>query len=306
MIDSTKSTDEEITKDVVNIPDNDLAKVNNSLQALNLYTEQGLKSAELILAKIISSAKSGVTSINDGIAIMLRAQELNLPFSTCVEHIHIIKGKTGIDVHIVKTLLLRAGVTWTNTKQCAPLYEYTDGFNVFNENELPEYYEKVLSKPKEANDDKLFAWPVKYYKDFNNNTYKEYQLNSNFVVVNSKQAAQEAIKNQKIPIYRIANVPIDYITEYEFHRNINGKEITWKSSFSYIDAQTAGLFEKDTYKLYPKVLIAHRAFTLGARDQAADLLMGCYETTELKIMNGMNVTKKDLGINDAEDVEILD
>lgn len=306
MIDSTESTNEEITKDVVKIPDNDLAKVNNSLRDLNLYTEQGLKSAELILAKIISSAKSGVTSINDGIAIMLRAQELNLPFSTCVEHIHIIKGKTGIDVHIVKTLLLRAGVTWINTKNYAPLYEYTDGFNVFNENELPEYYEKVLTKPKDTSDDKLFAWPVKHYRDFNNNTYKEYQLNSNFVVVNSRQAAQEAVKNQKIPIYRIANVPIDYITEYEFHRNINGKEVTWKSSFSYIDAQTAGLFEKDSYKFYPKVLIAHRAFTLGARDQTADLLMGCYETTELKIMNGMNITKKDLGVNDAEDVEILD
>lgn len=34
--------------------------------------------------------------------------------------------------------------------------------------------------------------------------------------------------------------------------------------------------------------------------------MGCYETTELKIMNGMKITKKDFGVNDAEDVEILD
>lgn len=45
---------------------------------------------------------------------------------------------------------------------------------------------------------------------------------------------------------------------------------------------TAGMFEKDTYKKYPKVLIGHRAFTYGARDIASDVIMGCMETTELK------------------------
>lgn len=78
--------------------------------------------------------------------------------------------------------------------------------------------------------------------------------------------------------------------------NDNGKEheITTTSHFSFTDAQTANLFEKDTYKKYPRVLISHRAFTLGARDIAADAIMGCQETTELKIINGMDIDDSDV------------
>ena len=53
------------------------------------------------------------------------------------------------------------------------------------------------------------------------------------------------------------------------------------------------MFEKDTYKKYPRVLISHRAFTLGARDIAPDAIMGCYETTELKLMNSMPIEDSD-------------
>lgn len=46
-------------------------------------------------------------------------------------------------------------------------------------------------------------------------------------------------------------------------------------------------------------MIGHRAFVLGARDIASDILMGCMETTELKII-------ADDPINDAEFIEISD
>ena len=84
---------------------------------------------------------------------------------------------------------------------------------------------------------------------------------------------------------------------------INGKEriITCTSRFSYSEAQTAELFTKDTYKKYARILIGHRAFTLGARDIAADALMGCQETSELKIVEGIDLNPSDYEI--AEEIK---
>ena len=86
-------------------------------------------------------------------------------------------------------------------------------------------------------------------------------------------------------------------TEYEFtrYRNINGKERvqTVTSHYSYSEAQSADLFSKDTYKKYARIMIGHRAFVLGARDIANDLLMGCMETTELKVVENAPITDVD-------------
>ena len=64
------------------------------------------------------------------------------------------------------------------------------------------------------------------------------------------------------------------------------------------------MFTKDTYKKYPKVLISHRAFTLAARDIASDILFGCMETTELKIVSGAELSEKELiQFEDVEEVK---
>ena len=80
---------------------------------------------------------------------------------------------------------------------------------------------------------------------------------------------------------------------------INGKEreITAISHYSFSEAQNAELFSKDTYKKYARIMIGHRAFVLGARDIANDLLMGCMETTELKVVENVPIT-------DVEFVEV--
>ena len=67
----------------------------------------------------------------------------------------------------------------------------------------------------------------------------------------------------------------------------------------------AGFFDKDTYKKYARIMIGHRAFTLGARDIASDLLMGVMETSELKLVEGLDVTPTDFDNTlTAEAVEI--
>lgn len=285
----------------------------NSINNINFLDAKQVAAAEVVLAKLMRSKKSGIERVEDGLAVLMRAQDLNLPFSTCLEHIHVINGKTGIDIHVVKALLLKAGCTWECIRDYQPLYEYTDGINVYIDNSFPDYVVKCISQ-KEAeekvaasgdNVDNVYVYPVKWYQDFNGNLYKDYQLNTNkFGIAINKQQANVIANNGKIPVYRVANKPVDYITEYKLTRFINGKEITAIGKFTYSDAIQADMFEKDTYKKYPRILIGHRAFTLAARDIASDILMGVMETTELKIVAGKELSTDDVSVEDAEIIEL--
>ena len=274
----------------------------NTINKVNLFDEKQVLAAEAFMNRIMKSEKGGIKSASEGLAVLMRAQDLNLPFSTCLEHIHVINGKTGVDVHIIKALLLRAGCTWECTKDYQPLYEYTDGINVFNDNAFPDYAIRCKSKAdadSKANEDDehIYLYPVKFYKDFNNNIYKEYQLNSKFAIIRNQAQAKEAASKQMIPVYRIPAVPVDFITEYKFTRTINGKEVIAYGRFTYSEALAADLFNKDTYKKFARILIGHRAFTYGARDIASDTIFGVMETTELKLTTNSPLEEKDLETN---------
>jgi hypothetical protein len=273
---------------------------NTGLSVLNLLDEKQLASAEVFLKKFMASEKGGIKSVADGLAILTRAQDLQLPFSTCIEHIHVINGKTGVDIHVIKSLLLRAGVIWECTKDYTPQYQYTDGNTIYNETQLPTYCVKCRTA-KEAeektNSETVGVYPLKWFTDLKGNIYNEFQVSDKCVNAINKAHALKLAQEGKFPIIRIAAQPVDYVTEYSFtrYRVINGKEYktTAISHFSYTEAQTAGFFEKDTYKKYPRVLIGHRAFTLGTGDIAPDAIMGCSETTELKIVTDTTLTSDD-------------
>ena len=290
--------------------------INGGINAINFFDDKQLVAAENFLTKIMRSDKGGIKSVNDGLAVLMRAQDLNLPFSTCIEHIHVINGKTGVDIHIVKALLSRAGCTWRCLKDYQPLYEYTDGINVYIDGSFPEYVVRCKSQKeaeeKTKNDiasnisDNVYVYPVKWYQDFNGNIYKDYQLNTKqFGIAINRQHVAEIAKSGRTPVYRIPNKAVDYITEYEITRVLNGKEITAIGRFSYSDAVQAEMLDKDTYKKYPRILIGHRAFTYAAREIASDILFGVMETTELKIVAGRELSDNDVSsFEDIEEIEI--
>ena len=282
--------------------------VNAGLSHFNLFDEKQLASAELFLKKIIGSKKSGFKTIEDGLSVLMRAQDLRLPFSTCLEHIHVINDKTGVDIHIVKALLLRAGVTWECTKDYAPQYQYTDGNSVYLETQIPSYCVKCRTAKEAAdrtNDETVGIYPVKWYKDLNGNVYNEFEINSKCVIALNQVHANNLLKEGKFPVIRIANQPVDFVTEYKFTRYIpvNGKEreVTAVSHFSFNEANTAELFKKETYIKYARILIGHRAFTLGARDIAADVLMGVMEAGELKIVEDIDLSPQDVEVVEEVD-----
>lgn len=270
------------------------------LSVLNLLDEKQLASAEIFIKKMMASDKGGVKSIAEGLAILARAQDLQLPFTTCIEHIHVINGKTGIDVHIIKSLLSRAGVVWKCTKDYIPQYQYTDGNTIYLETQLPDYCVKCRTA-KEAldatKDDTVGVYPIQWFTDLKGNVYNEFQVSDKCVKAINKAHALKLAAESKFPVIRIPAQPIDYVTEYEFTRYkiINGVERvqTATSHYSFSEAQTAELFSKDTYKKYARVMIGHRAFILGARDIANDILMGCMETTELKVVENAPITNID-------------
>ena len=273
---------------------------NSGFGVLNLLDEKELAKAETFLKRYIQSDKSGVKSIQDGIAILARAQDLNLPFSTCVEHIHVINGKTGVDVHIVKSLLLRAGITWECTKDYVPQYQYTDGNTIYLETQIPQYCVKcrTAKEAQEATkDDIVGIYPVQWFADLNNRVYNEFEVSDKCVKAINRIHAQKLATEGKFPIIRIPAQPIDYVTEYKFTRYFyqNGKERVMQSigHFSYSEAQAAELLTKDTYKKYSRILVGHRAFAYGARDIGDDVLMGCMESGELKIVEGVELEPSD-------------
>lgn len=286
-----------------------------SLSRVNLFDEKQLVAAENFITKVMRSEKGGIKSVNDGLAVLMRAQDLNLPFSTCLEHIHVINGKTGVDVHIIKALLLRAACTWEVIKDYQALYEYTDGFNSYNDGNLPEYAVRCNSKADaeeraksaKEDDDKIYLYPVRFYKGFDNNIYKDYQLNSaanKFAIVRNPAEAKAATAAGKIPVVRCAAIPVDYVTEYKFTRKFpDGRTMTAIGRFSRNEAVAAGLFDKDTYAKYARILIGHRAFTYGAREIASDTIFGVMETTELKITNGITLSDGDIKEVDVVDIQ---
>ena len=290
---------------------NDKVTAKNELQApvfsqnvLGIFNQEQMAELEVFLTKYIRSDKAGIKSVQDGLAIAMRAKDLRLPFSTCAEHIHVVNGKTAVDVHIAKALLLKGSVSWECIEDYHALYEYTDGFNAYVEDKLPNGCIKVRTAAEAAeklknnpDSDNIYVYPVKYYKDYNNNIYKDYQLNASFGVAVNQAHAQKIASEKKIPVYRIPAVPVDYVTSYKFTRKVGDVVMTAVGKFTYNDAVAAKCFDKTTYQLYPKVMIGHRAWFYGARDIGSDLLMGCMSIDELNQVTGSNI---------PEDIEVID
>ena len=274
--------------------------IGTGFNALNLFDEKQLASAEVFLKRMMTTDKGGIKNVNEGLAILMRAQDLQLPFSSCIEHVHVIQGKTGVDIHIIRSLLSRAGVTWECTKDYTPQYQYTDGNTIYLETQLPQYCVKCRTA-KEAEEktdgDNVGVYPVRWYQDLKGNVYNEFQISDKCVQAVNKQQALKLAAEGNFPIMRVPAVPVDFVTEYKFTRRklVLGEKVvtTAISHFSYTEAKQAELLDKDNYKKYTRLMIGIRAFTLGARDIADDVLMGVMETSELKIVTGAPLTDDD-------------
>lgn len=283
-------------------------QVPSSINQVNLLDPKQEVIVKSFIERLMKSDKSGVKSVADGIAILARAQDLQLPFSSCIEHIHVISGKTGLDIHIIKALLSKAGtIVWNKTKDYVPLYQYTDGSSIYNDGQLPEWVVRCRNAKEaeeKSKDGLIGVYPLEWYADLKGNKYNQFQINDKCVKCINLIQAQAIAKEGKFPIIRVPAVPIDFISEYEFtrYKKINGEKVVQKAigRYSVSDAANAGLLDKDNYNKYRRIMIDTRAFTLGAREIADDIIMGCLELNELEIINGKEPT-----IYEATEVETI-
>lgn len=276
------------------------ANTNIGFNAVNLFDEKQLAAAENFLKRMAATPKSGINNVNEGLAVLMRAQDLQLPFSSCIEQIHVINGKTGVGIHIIRSLLLRAGVTWECTKDYTPQYQYTDSNTIYLETQLPQYCVKCRTA-KEAEEktdgDVVGVYPVRWYQDLKGNVYNEFQISDKCVPAINKQQALKLASEGKFPIMRVPAVPVDFVTEYKFtrHKLVLGEKVTTTavSHFSYTEAKQAELLDKDNYRKYTRIMVSNRAFVFGARDIADDVLMGVLEISELKTISDVPLTDSD-------------
>jgi len=226
----------------------------------------------IILSQLIGSQNTGVKTVADGMLMLMKAKELGIGFGNAIPHMHVVNGKPGIDIHIVKGILSKpsAFVTWKLTKNYEAVYSLiTQDSELINSNDdLGEYTLKIVpfSKLKTA-------------------TGKDNEIVASHIIVKGKKTI------------------IDRETEYFFTRqkkDIEGNVILTTSVgyFSEAMMRAANLHKnRDGFESpetpwfkYRQLMIATRAFTYGARDIASDLLMGNYETTELFDMMNIEYT----------------
>jgi len=263
---------------------NDVALV-NPINTGFMFTEEQL---DLLVE---ASASTGIKSKGEALLVFQKAKELGIGAANAISHIHVVNGKSGIGIHIIKAILSKpsSGVSWKLIKDYEPIYNYTDGTVIISGNDLPSKHKVV-------------------HGIANNPDVDKYKREGYYVV-----AKVPKIVNN-IKTYE----PVDYITEYEFtrtKRNIKGEwaTITVTSSFSWSEALKAGLpLSKDgtisphsNWTKYTKLMLATRAFTFGARDIADDLLLGCSETSELMEINDIPYTITDNELEEGK-VTILD
>jgi len=239
----------------------EIAKTNKDIAVSTPNGNSLLSMWQPIIDTLVSSSGTGVKNEGDAMLMLLKAHELGIGFGNSIAHIHVINGKAGIDIHVIKAILSKpgTGVRWVKTNDFTPIYEAV-------------LYTKAIIDTQNLPD----------------NAIKVAKLSGNPMI--EKYVAEGKVPYVLKPNAQGKYVPIDYITTYEFTRKKKDIDGSWftineQSSFTWSEAVNAGLVSKDVWVKWGKTMLDHRAFTPGARAIASDLLMGNYSYEELLTMN---------------------
>jgi hypothetical protein len=249
-------------------PNQALERVTTSNVSLSNIDNAPLDQQLMMFTEIAKDSNTGVNTPAMAMMLFHKAKELGIGWANAIPHMHLIKGKLGIDIHIIKAILSRpsAFITVEKIEDYKPLYKYIakDFVTTYTSDTLPEMAVVVPA-------------------------FDIVVPNNKFPVIVLPTMRQDD-KGNKITSIE----PYDNRTTYRFTRKkygMGGEIITEvrTSSFSWQDAITAGLpldragnFNTDSvWFKHRKLMVDHRAYTFGARDIASDLLLGAYEKTEL-------------------------
>lgn len=226
---------------------------------------------QALLDFCVPIAGSGISPFQDAkqvAAVALWAHSKDVNLIDALANTFVFNGRVSLNSHMVRGLLLKAGITHRVLKNAKPVYSYSLKDRVFTA-------EEVESAPEQF---KVF-YSMEAIK-----AYLELETRDKTIT----------------PIIR-SKEPVDIVTEVEFTRYFPGRKtpVTYRSSFSFTEAQAAGLTEKSNWKAYLKLCLMARAYVIGAREIADDIIFGMYNPDELGF-EGIETITLD------EDVEYLE
>lgn len=267
-----KKEDEKVV-DLITTNANQLA-VNNSttsspalatdFQFIELLANQ-LDNLSKVAKIFIKGGLCPIKNEADFIVAVTNGMQLGLPMTTAINQIFVVNNKPAISTHLMRALLLKAGITFTKVSDYEPMYVYYEAVKGANgELEAKKIEAPNLNKPGEK-----ILIPI--------------------------ERGISTVKDVDNTKYVLGRSKVDIITKYVFERMVkqpNGtyKTIKVESSFKHTDAEVAGLLEKDNYSKYPARMFDARAFAIGSREIASDILFGMYSIAELADSNGVNYT----------------
>lgn len=197
--------------------------------------------------------KSGLVPLKtkeDVMTALMKGNELGLPFISSLSNIYPINGRPTLGVHIQRAILINKGIIIKKTEDAEPIYEFAKADKEGN----------AIKIPKKVKTDKGIV---------------EKQVSVIVSTGTIKEQPESTLKRR-----------IDYRTSYFFERELrqpNGtyKTMTATSSFTMSEAMQAELTDKDVWIKYWKRMLDARAFAIGAKEIADDLLQGIYSPSEL-------------------------
>lgn len=231
-----------MSKDLVRSSNND----NNKMLARTIA--EGKIEALLDFCKPIAESKISPYSQPEQVAaVALWAYDKGINLMDALANTFMLNGRVALNSHLVRALLQKNGIVHRVVKNFEPCYMYKRQDRLFTQEEIdrnPTSFKVFYSA------DALKGW------------------------------VEQNPKSDITPVLRGSDI-VDYITTIEFTRFYGSNPHKILSSFSMNDATTADLLVKDNWKKYPKQCTFARAYVLGAREIASDLIFGMYTLEEM-------------------------
>ena len=214
-------------------------------------TAQALADMTNIANIICKSKLSPLKTPADIVLAIITGNQYGFPFMVSIANIYPINGKPSMGTHLIRGLIIKNKIIFRKVYNYEPVYEYAKAKKEDGKIVLVKVTKPVNGQPKEV--------PV---------------LIGRF----TKQEAPEET--------HIRGEIVDYITKYTFTRKIKDVDNSWtmlevESEYKMSEARNAGLLDKDNWINHPARMLDARAFNIGAKEIAADILLGMYSISEL-------------------------
>lgn len=256
---------ESVNNTIVNNPVEVLPAINKTFNSPNTFTESAkvdnfsllsrtagsLEDMKSIANELIRSSLCPLKKAEDVILAIITGNQYDFPFMTSINNIYPVNGKPSMSAHLIRALLLKNKIIFSKVLNFEPVYQFAK-------------VDESGWVTKESGGKKVPIF-------LNIGTIQEQPLNS------------KPFKE------------VDRITKYTFSRLLKQEDGSFEkllvtSEYKMSEAVIAGLADKDNWQKHPPRMLDARAFTIGAREIASDILLGVYAINELADDNNIKYT----------------